>query len=127
MGEIGNQEHPHPAIRRAADKLELLNQHLGDKADLATCDRCGGQMVVRSTQVSPDPCRNDIRVKCDTDPSDDTRDGCGWWTRHGIPITRDEYRSEMEEREHRNVDAVNTQAPGTSQEERLRALGYLER
>jgi len=130
-------DHPHPAIQRAYSKIQDLGDRLGE--DLLTCDRCGHQMVVRATQVSEDPCKNDIRLKCpttdeevlppDSDPGDLGVDlgGCGWWTRHGIPITREEYEKELEDRPHRLVDAVNTPVSGVNKvEDRLNALGYLD-
>jgi len=108
--------HPHPAIRDAHQKMLDLCDESG--ADLMACDRCDGLMQVRSTVVNEDPCRNDIRIKCEN---------CLWWTRHGVPIERDEYEMEMAEREQRSVDAVNTHAPNSAVEERLEALGYIER
>lgn len=135
-------KHPHPAIRDAYAKLKSLSDRVG--TDLLECDRCGHEMVVRATQVSEEPCRNDIRIKCPTtdaqvvppesDPGDYgiTLDGCGWWTRHGIPITRGEYEQEIERRNHPFVDAVTSsvppdiEAPETTVQERLRALGYLD-
>lgn len=133
-------DHPHPAVRDAYEKLQVRSDRLGDDVDLLTCDRCGHAMVVRSTQVTDDPCKNDIRIKCpttddevlpeDSDPGDlgVQLDGCGWWTRHGIPISREEHDREMDRRDHRLVDAVNTPAPddGRTVEERLNALGYLD-
>ena len=75
-------------------------------------------MQVRSTTVGDEPCRNDIRIKCED---------CYWWTRHGVPITRGDFEMEMSEREHRTVDAVTRETEDSTFEERLEALGYIER
>lgn len=125
-------KHPHPAINRAEAKIAERAEKTG--ASLLVCDRCGHEMVVRNTQVQDDPCRNDVRLKCPTTDDPDalkekygiTPDGCGWWTRHGIPIPRQEYDHEMERRDHPVVDAVNTAAPDSTVEERLAALGYID-
>lgn len=137
--------HPHPAVRRAYERMEQLADRLD--ADLLICDRCGHPLVVRQTQISENPCKNDIRLKCpttDTDlvpPESDPGnlgvdlDGCGWWTRHGIPFSREEFEAERERRDHRLVDAVTTPIPdsgdtdarnGFARHDRLRALGYID-
>jgi hypothetical protein len=104
----------HTAILDARD---LLEQVVPDRLDPLDCDRCDGIMEIRSTQVQENPCRNDIRVKCME---------CYWWTRHGVPISRETYEFEMDRRDHRLVDAVNTDDGDREFEERLEALGYLD-
>lgn len=132
-----SDSHPHPAIRRAHKLIETIAAEVG--ADLLTCNSCGGDLVVRSTQVNDEPLRNDIRLKC---PSDGVggEPGCGNWFSHGIGkpyIDRETYEKEMSMRRSvaaetghdgpvRHVDAVNTPAPESAVEERLQALGYVE-
>lgn len=113
----------HPALADARQLLIDRGDELG--VDLLECPRCDGDMMIRQTQIDTEPCRNDIRVKCPWDHG-----GCGWWTRHGVGITAETFREEMERREHKLVDAVTT-APPTEDaeenvEERLAALGYLD-
>lgn len=129
--------HPHQAIKDAARLIERVEERAG--ADIVTCPVCGHDREVRSTQVSEDPCRNDIRLKCPHDPEADGETGCGFWTSHGIPISRERYEEEMRVRERiasqtgksnpRHVDAVMTDVPAehSAVEDRLAALGYVER
>lgn len=141
-------DHPHPSVRDAYKRIQALAMRTG--GDLLTCDRCGHDMVVRATQVTENPCKNDVRLKCpttddmvlpaDSDPGDLGVDlaGCGWWTQHGLPMSREDYEEELARREElaeqtgwqpaRLVDAVQTPAPelDRSVKERLNALGYLD-
>lgn len=115
----------HPAIRRATETIEDISERVG--VDLLECDRCGHEMKVRATQVTDDPCKNDIRIKCPLPTPENDYDGCGWWTRHGISISRENYNFEMSERDHSLVDAVNTNYEETTVEDRLANLGYLDK
>jgi len=72
-------------------------------------------MKIRRSSLRPEPCADDVTLKCMH---------CYRIQTHGIPITRDEYESEMEDRGSRTVDGV---ADGTdSVEQNLKALGYKE-
>jgi hypothetical protein len=114
---MDTSEHPHGAIRRAHSLLTSVSEPIED-VNLLECDRCEGPMQVRSTTVNEDPCRNDVRIKCEH---------CYWWTRHGIPIPRHVYESEMNDRDQRTVDAVATDTDDSDVEGRLEALGYIDR
>lgn len=129
------KNHPHPEIRYAHELIEDISEDVN--ADLLQCDRCGHEMVVRSSQVSDEPCKHDIRIKCPTTTEERVADiidvdvsGCGWWTRHGIPISKTEYETRLKNRDHRMVDSVSTEWPEEEEpddvRERLNALGYLD-
>lgn len=116
----------HPALQRSRRRLEYLGSGLD--VDLLACDRCGGEMQVRSSQLNEDPCRDDIRIKC--------AQSCCWWTRHGVPLAREEYEDELAERRTEavadpvsHVDAVSEPRPEGEETpmDRLEAMGYVDR
>lgn len=76
---------------------------------------CGQTMKIRRSSLRDEPCANDVTLKCMT---------CYRIQTHGIPITREEYKTEMQDRGSRTVDGVSDGE--NSVEENLKALGYKE-
>lgn len=101
-----------------ADALAATRDRLADLPEgIWDCEACGATdaMQVRRSSLRPEPCADDISLKCAE---------CYHVRPHGVPVTRESYESEMDERGRRTVDAVDD-GPD-SVEENLAALGYID-
>lgn len=78
----------------------------------AVTECCGQRMKIRRSSLRDEPCADDVLLKCTN---------CYRVQTHGIPITRQEYETEMAERGRRIVDMVDRD-PRTN----LEALGYID-
>jgi hypothetical protein len=73
---------------------------------------CGETMKIRRSSLRDEPCADDVTLKCTN---------CYRIQTHGIPINRDTYESEMDNRGSRTVDAVDR-----NPKDNLKALGYID-
>lgn len=78
--------------------------------DVRQC--CGETMQIRRSSLRDEPCADDVTLKCTH---------CYRIQTHGIPITRETYEAEMEQRRRRTVDMVDYDP-----QENLKALGYID-
>lgn len=82
------------------------------------CEACGGTgtMEIRRSSLRPEPCADDCTLKCMS---------CYRIRTHGIPVSRETYKSERAAREGRVLDFVD-EGPEPSRDANLKALGYID-
>lgn len=90
--------------------IERVNELSGE---VTRC--CDERMRIRRSSLRDGPCADDVLLKCMT---------CYRIQTHGIPITREAYERELDNREGRIVDMVDD-GPD-SVEDNLEALGYID-
>lgn len=101
---------------------ERLRAHVRERVDalpegVRDCEACGatGEIAIRRSSLRPNPCADDVTLKCMS---------CYRTRTHGIPVDRETYEAELDQRDSRTLDFVND---GPSDvEENLAALGYID-
>lgn len=97
------------ARRLVRERVRTLPQSVKD------CSQCSGSRKIRRSSLRPEPCADDVMLKCTS---------CYNVATHGIPIDRETYEKELDMRPNRVLDFVY-QGPSDVQEN-LEALGYID-
>lgn len=101
-------ERARSCVRNRVDQLPL---------GVWDCEGCGGtdSMQIRRSSLRGRPCADDVTLKCAA---------CYRIRTHGIPIDRETYEIELEDRDGRTLDFVE-HGPD-SVDANLQSLGYVE-